>query len=129
MARVLGAQEALQEGIALSPNLHGQGVALARLFGEPPGCGTRAIALIPRHRDVPLHPSRIGGTELIQRRPQGFEDPFEAVQRPDGSQHMRGIGPLGSSGFEPATGFTRLKEGIEEPLGSIMGEQAFANLV
>jgi hypothetical protein len=129
MARVLVATEALQEGIALGPNLHGQCVACARLFGESHGFGTRAIALRPRHRDVPLHPGRIGGTALMQRRPQGFEAPFEALQRPDGGQHMRGIGPLGPAGFEPATGFTRLKEGIEEPLGGVMGEQAFAKIV
>jgi hypothetical protein len=36
---------------------------------------------------------------------------------------------LGPAGFEPATGFTRLKEGIEEPLGGVMGEQAFAKIV
>ena len=28
---------------------------------------------------VPLHPGRIGGTELIQRRPQGFEAPVRGV--------------------------------------------------
>jgi hypothetical protein len=71
----------------------------------------------------------LGRTELIQSRPHSFEDPFEAVQRPDGGQHMRGIGALGPPCFEPATGFTCLKEGIEQPLGTVMGQQALTKIM
>ena len=76
-----------------------------------------------------MHPGRIGGTELIQSRPHGFENPFEAVQRPDGRKHVRGIGPLRAPRLEPAAGFTDLQKGIEQPLGTVMRQQALAEIM
>jgi hypothetical protein len=42
---------------------------------------------------------------------------------------MGGIRPLGASGLDPAAGFARSQERIEEPLSGIMGAQAFPKIV
>jgi hypothetical protein len=129
MASVLGAKEALQEGIALGADLHGERIAFAGLFGEPHGVGTRAIALIPRHRDVPLHPGRIGLTELLERRPQRFQDPFQPVEGAHSGEYVRGIRALRAPRLNPPAGFAGRQEGIQEPLGTIMRQQALAKIV
>ena len=122
MASIFLAQDRLQQAIALGPNLHGQCVAFPGIFGEPHGFCTWAIALIPRHRHGLLHPGRVGLTEVVQGRPQGFLDTCQGVQTTDRSEHMRGIGALGSACFDPPMGFTGRQEGVQESLDRLMGQ-------
>ena len=42
---------------------------------------------------------------------------------------MRRIRPLGASRLEPAPRFARGQEGVQEPLGGVMGEQTFPKIV
>jgi hypothetical protein len=120
MARVLLAKDRIQESIALGADLHGERVAFAGLFGEPHGVGTRAIALRPRHRDVPLHPGRIGLTELIERRPQRFQDSFQPVEGANSGEHVRGIRALRAPRLDPPAGFADLQKGIEALMRAFM---------
>jgi hypothetical protein len=60
---------------------------------------------------------------------QRFKDPFEPVEGTDGREDVRGIRPLGASRLHPASGFAGSQEGIQEPLGSLMGEHAFPKIV
>jgi hypothetical protein len=66
---------------------------------------------------------------LIESQPQGFQHAFKAVARTNGRQHMRRIGPLGAARLDPAPRFARRQEGIQEPLGGVMGEQPFPKIV
>ena len=50
----------------------------------------------------------------------GFQDTFQPVQRADGRQHMRGIRPLGTTGFDPAARFAGGQERIARRLGGVM---------
>ena len=59
----------------------------------------------------------------------GFQDTFQAVEGADRRQDMGRIGPLGAPGLDPAPRFAGGQEGIEEPLGGLMGEQALAKIV
>jgi hypothetical protein len=59
----------------------------------------------------------------------GFEDTFQPVQRANGRQDMRRIGPLGASCLEPASGFAGSQEGVQKPLGGLMGGQPVAKIV
>ena len=59
----------------------------------------------------------------------GFEDAFQPVQRADRRQDMGGIGPLRAPCFDPPPRFAGGQEGIEEPLASLMGQQAVAKIV
>ena len=114
--------EPIQELIAVRPDLQRQGIALTRLFGEAGHLRPWTIALIPRHRHVLLHPGRVGLTEVVQGRPQGFLDTCQGVQTTDRSEHMRGIGALGSACFDPPMGFTGRQEGVQESLDRLMGQ-------
>ena len=91
-----------------SPNLHASAERWIRSVREE--CLSRLILF------------GISCTALVERRTQRFEHAFEAVQRTDSSQHMGGSGPLSAPPLQPPTGFTRRKQGVEEPLGTIMRE-------
>jgi hypothetical protein len=75
------------------------------------------------------HPLRVGLAELIESQPQGFQHVFKAVERTNGRQHMRRIGPLGAACLDPSPRFARSQEGVQEPLGGVMGEQTFPKIV
>ena len=75
------------------------------------------------------HPGCIGRTELIQRCPQHFQDPFEPVEGTNGREHVRGIGALRAPRLEPPAGFSDRQEGIEQPLGAVMRQQALAKIM
>jgi hypothetical protein len=59
----------------------------------------------------------------------GFQDAFQAMQRADRRQDMRGIGPLTPPPLEPSARFAGGQEGIKEAVASLMGEQAVAKIV
>jgi hypothetical protein len=46
-----------------------------------------------------------------------------------GREHVRRIRPLSAPRLDPAAGFAGREEGIEEPLGGVMGEEALPKIV
>jgi hypothetical protein len=58
-----------------------------------------------------------------------FQDTFHTVERTDRRQDMGGIGPLGAPRREPAPGLAGAQEGVQKPLGGLMGEQTTAKIV
>jgi hypothetical protein len=76
-----------------------------------------------------MHPSRIGRTKLIERRPQRFQDTFKPGEDANGGEHVRGIRALRAPRLQPTAGFASRQEGIKEPLGTIMRAQALAKIV
>ena len=76
-----------------------------------------------------MDPSRIGRTELIERRPQRFQDTFKPVEGANGGEHVRGIRALRTPRLHPTAGFAGRQEGIKEPLGTAMRDQALAKIV
>ena len=129
MAGIRLAPEALQEGVAFGPDRHGQGVALARLLGAAQRFGTRAVALRPHDRHVRPPPRRSGCPELMERRPQRFEDPFKPVEGAHGRQAMRGIRPWRAAGLDPPPRFAGGQEGIEQPLSGLRGASPLPKIV
>jgi hypothetical protein len=59
----------------------------------------------------------------------GFQDTFQPVEGADGCQNMRGIRPLGATGFDPAARFAGGQKRIQETLGGVMREQPLAEIV
>src|SRR5260370_34484630 len=56
----------------------------------------------------------------------GFPNTFKTIERPNGGQHMRGVGSLFASPFDPASLPKLRNEQIEETTFSSMSQQATA---
>ena len=91
--------------------------------------GAETVAGIPCERYVLLHPGGSGGAELVQGPMHGFEHTLQAMERPDRRKDRGGISPLGPTRFDPAAGFARGQEGIEEALGGFVSKQPDPEIV
>ena len=127
--RTLGGPHPVQELIAICANLLGEGLALARLFRQARLVRSETVAVVPLQGYVLLDPGGVGSAELVERIMPGFQDTFQTVQRADRRQDMGRISPLGASRLEPAARFAGAQEGIQEPLGRVMREQAVAKIM
>ena len=58
-----------------------------------------------------------------------LQDTFQTVQGADRREDMGRIGPLGAPRLDPAARFAGRQEGVQKPLGGVMGEQAFPKIV
>ena len=129
MAGVRWANDRLHQGLPVGPHVHGQGVAWAGVGGQASGGGPQTVAGIPLRGDLWPPPGRISRTKLLESRMPCVEDPFEPVAGPNGREPMGRIRPLGAARLDPAPGFAGGAEGSQEPLGGVMGEPAFPNIV
>jgi hypothetical protein len=73
-----------------------------------------AVPLKPVWGDVVNQPLRREGGEIIQDGTQRFSDAFHVGERADTSQHMRRIGALLATRFEPASLLAHLQEPIQQ---------------
>jgi hypothetical protein len=62
-----------------------------------------------------MHPRRIGRTELIERRPQRFQDTFTPVEGANGGEHVRGIRALRAPRLDELAAAAPREQGVEEP--------------
>jgi hypothetical protein len=66
--------------------------------------------------------------ELVECRPQGFSHEFEAVEHPDGRQHVGRIGALPPSGRESPQSATALQQRIEQERFGMVVQQSIPEL-
>ena len=59
------------------------------------------IALPPRHLAMRVEPPRGDNGQTVEGMPPCFPNTLSAIDGTHACQHMRGVGPLASAGFEP----------------------------
>src|SRR5262245_20946514 len=73
-----------------------------------------AGALAPGRVQVGLEPGRGGHGETVQGVAHSLADEFQAIERPDGGQDMRGIGAVRATGLQKIVGLQVLQQRLEE---------------
>jgi hypothetical protein len=63
-----------------------------------------------------LQPGWVDGRQHIECVSQRLCHTFQAAQTLNGGKHMRGVGALSTTRFEPATRFGMGEQGLEETL-------------
>ncbi len=86
----------LRPGNVTKPSSHRFGEGPARSFAlrNINVVGAALVAFGPGRVGMQTQPVRSGGGQDIKRGAQCLDRTAEAVQRPHGAEHMRGIGPL-----------------------------------
>src|SRR5678815_2115861 len=75
-----------------------------------------AVPFIPCQRCQSLEPVRCHSREGVEGGPQGLSDEFQAVEHPDGGQHMGRVGALRPTGLEEPQHATPLEQLLQQHL-------------
>jgi hypothetical protein len=78
---------------------------------------------------VLLQPRGIRTSKLIQGQMHRIQHTFQALERANGGEHMRGVGALGAARLDEAAGFARCQEGILEALRCVVDKQPLPEIV
>jgi len=111
--RLRGVQ-GVEEVEAIRPHGLGIGVAWRLLPGQPRIFDPSAVPFIPGQRCQSLEPVRCHSREGVEGGSQGLGDEFQAVEHPDGGQHMGRVGAWRPTGLEEPQRATPLQELVQQ---------------
>src|SRR5215211_9166484 len=121
-------RQGVQEAEAVLSDLAGVSFPLRRALRQPCVLDPAAIALVPSRGGQGAQPIRSNGSRGIEGRPQRLGDKLQPIERANGRQHMRGVGPLPPPCLEDPELSGDLEHPLEQALRCATGQKTISKL-